>query len=242
MIWKAAGGAALALCLLSGCQDAPKVTIDWLGGPFFAPTNFVGLTELPPEIRRVAVLPISGLEGLPPESTGALEEAARIALLGAGRFEVVPVEPAMVRSIVGKPAVSSVEVLPTALFDRIVRDQAADAVLLIDVTLFRPYTPMALGVRVKLASCSGTRPILWAFDTVFDVRNPAVANSARRYAAGGHPGLVDPGPSAMQSPSRFAAYVFTDTFAVLPQRPPPVPALPADSSNVPAKVSRPRAD
>ena len=238
MIWKTAGGAALAACLLAGCQNTPKVTIEWMGGPFFTPTNFVGITELPPEIRRVAVLPISGLEGLPPESAVALEDAARIALLDVGRFEVVPVDPALVRSLAGKSAVSSVEPLPTALFDRIVRDQAADAVLLIDVTLYRPYTPLALGVRVKLAGSTGTRPILWAFDTVFDLRNPAVANSARRYAAGGHPGLVDPGPAARQSPSRFAAYVFSDTFSALPRRPAPVPAQP----NVPAKVSRTRAD
>ncbi len=231
-----AAGAVLAALLLAGCQSGPKVTIDWQGGPFFTPTNFVGLAELPPEIRRVALLPLSGLEGLPSESVAALETAARTALLGTGRFEVVPVDPALVRAVAGKASVSSVELLPPALFERIVREQAADAVLLVDVTLYRPYPPLALGVRVKLAGSQGARPILWAFDTVFDARQPAVANTARRHASGGHSGLVDPGPTALQSPSRFAAYVFTDTFAALPKRPEPVPPI------VPAKVSRPRAD
>ena len=225
-------GGALALLLLAGCQNGPKVTVDWQGGPFFAPTNFVGLTEMPPEIRRVAVLPLSGLDALPPESAAALQTAALTALLGAGRFEVVAVDPAVVRSVAGKAAVSSVEQLPELLFERIVREQAADAVLLIDVTLYRPYPPLALGVRVKLARSDGGRPILWAFDTVFDARIPTVANAARRHASGGHSGLVDPGPAALQSPSRFAAYVFTDTFTTLPRRPAPVPA----------KVSRTRAD
>jgi len=235
-LWRPMAGGALGLLLLAGCQNGPKVTIDWQGGPFFAPTNFSGLSEMPPEIRRVAVLPIAGLENLPPESAAALESAARIALLEVGRFEVVPVDPAVVRSLAGKPAVNSVEVLPSALFDRIVREQAADAVLLIDVTLYRPYTPLALGVRVKLAGREDPRPILWAFDTIFDARNPAVANAARRHAAGGRAGLVDPGPAALQSPSRFAAYVFADTFATLPRRPEPVPPV------VPAKVSHQRAD
>lgn len=229
-------GAVLAALVVAGCQSGPKVTIDWQGGPFFTPTNFVGVAELPPEVRRVALLPLSGLEGLPSESVAALEMAARTALLATGRFEVVPVDPALVRAVAGKAAVSSVELLPPALFERIVRDQAADAVLLVDVTLFRPYPPLAVGVRAKLASTQGPRPILWAFDTLFDVRNPAVANTARRHASGGHSGLVDPGPTALQSPSRFAAYVFTDTFAALPKRPEPVPPI------VPAKVSRPRAD
>ena len=36
-LWRPVAGGALGLLLLAGCQNGPKVTIDWQGGPFFAP-------------------------------------------------------------------------------------------------------------------------------------------------------------------------------------------------------------
>ena len=228
--------AALALGLLSGCSHVPKVSVDWRGGPFFVPTNFAGAELMPGDVRRVAVLPMSGTEGLHADGTAALESALQAALLREGRFEIVPISAEFMRSVTGKPAVASHEVLPPALFERLAREQGADAVLFVDLTLYRPYSPLELGVRAKLARCDATRTILWSFDTLFDARDPAVANSARRHASGGRDALVDAGPSALQSPSRFAAYVFSDTFATLPKRPTPPPAPPK------SKVPRSRAD
>ena len=229
-------GAALAIGLACGCQHVPKVSVDWRGGPFFKPTNFAGASQMPGDVRRVAVMPLSVAEGLPADSVAALESAVHAALLREGRFEIVPVGPEFVRAVAGKPAVASYEVLPPALFERLVREQGADAVLFVDVTLYRPYAPLELGVRAKLARCDELRTILWSFDTLFDARDPAVANSARRHASGGRESIVDAGPSALQSPSRFATYVFADTFATLPSRPAPPPAPPK------SKVPRHRAD
>lgn len=228
-------GAVVAL-LLGGCQSTPSVRVDWQGGPYFTPTNFNGVLEMPPEIRRVAVLPPAGLEGLPAESVATVTAALQSALLANGRVEVVTVDPELVRNAAGKPALASTELLPPALLGLIAKEHGADAVLFVDITLYRPYQPLALGVRAKLARCDESRAVFWAFDTVFDARDLAVANSARRHAAAGFGGIGDNGAAALQSPSRFAGYVFHETFATLPKRPPPAPRVP------PAKVSGRQAD
>ena len=222
--------------LACGCQHVPKVSVDWRGGPFFEPTNFSGAAQMPGDVRRVAVLPLAGVEGVSPDGLAALEMAMHAALLREGRFEIVPVGADFVRSVAGRPAVASHEALPAALFERLARELGADAVLLVDITLYRPYEPQAQGVRAKLARCDELRTILWSFDTLFVARGPAGVNSARRHASGGHQTVVDSGPAALQSPSRFAAYVFADTFATLPKRPAPPPPPPK------SKVPHGRAD
>ena len=219
-------GSVLLLGGLTGCQQLPKVAVSWQGGPFFTPTNFSGVPLMPAEVRRVAVLPLSGLDGLPPETVAALESALRAALLAEGRFEVVAVRREWMQAQAGRGALATSDQLPAPLFERLAREYSADAVLLVDISHYRPYAPLALGVRAKLAFCAAPHAVFWAFDTLFDSRVPAVANSARRHAAGGPAGKVDSGPVALQSPSRFAAYVFADVFACLPQRPAPVPAAP----------------
>ncbi len=217
---------------LGGCQSTPTVSVDWNGGPFFTPTNYSGLAEMPAEVRRVAVMPLAGMEGFPPESLAALESAMRSALLAEARFEIAPVSGELVRAVSGRPTLGSTDLLPENLIERIRREVGADAVLFVDITQYRPYAPLALGVRIKLASCDRPPAIFWAFDTLYDARVPEVANAARRHTIGGRPGVIDSGASALQSPSRFAAYAFADAFAVLPRRPAPAPT----------KVSSPSTD
>ena len=226
-VWSGLGLAAVVLLGgQTGCQQMPKVAVNWQGGPFFTPTNFSGVSLMPAEVRRVAVLPLAGLDGLPPETVAALEAALRAALLAEGRFEVVPVRREWMQAQAGRGALAASDPLPAPLFERIAREYSADAVLLVDVSHYRPYAPLALGVRAKLAFAAAPHAIFWAFDTLFDSREPAVANSARRHAGGTSSGVVDSGPVALQSPSRFAAYVFADVFACLPRRPAPVPPAP----------------
>jgi len=229
--WAAVGLTGL---LLAGCGTVPKVEVNWRGGPFFHATNFTGLDTLPAEVLRVAVLPPSGLEEMPTESTAGFDAALQMTLTTASRFETVFVPPGLVRTVAGRNAIASTEALPPELFDRVARDFGADAVLFTDVTLLRSYPPLALGVRLKLVRLQGNRPIIWAFDQVFDCRNPAVANSAQLHAVGGKTEAVDAGSGVLHSPSRFADYVLTETFSTLPRRsaapsgPIKVPRKPAD--------------
>lgn len=216
-------GVALGLSLLlAGCQTPPAEELKWQLGPAFVPTNYSGVKLLPAEIRRVAVLPPAGIESLPADSAGAIVDALQAALLAEARFEVVNVDSAFMRSRGGKATYGSGEQLPADLFERIRRDYAADAVLMVDITHHRFYAPLALGVRAKLALATEPHGVIWAFDTLYDVRDPAVANSARRHAALAQRDVADAGVASLQSPSRFAAYVFADVFGVLPKRPPPV--------------------
>ena len=234
--WRRRAASVLLGGLLAGCQTTPTVHIDWSGGPFFHATNFTGLDTLPLDVLRVAVLPPAGLEDVPTESAAGLEAALRLTLTAAARFETVFAAPGLVRAAVGRNAIGSTEALPPELFDRVTRELGADAVLLTDITLLRAYPPLALGVRMKLVRLQGNRPILWAFDQVFDCRNLAVANSAQLHAAGGKTEAAGAGGGAgvLQSPSRFADYVFAEAFATLPHRgaapsgPIKVPRKPAD--------------
>jgi hypothetical protein len=114
---------------------------------------------------------------------------------------------------------------------KIRREFAADAVLWVDVTAYRSFRPLTLGVRAKLATVTETR-LLWTFDTIFSANDPLVANSARHHFIDQtqSPVPADLTPAVLQSPSKFATYVAAATFATLPPVAPPTPpAIPADS-------------
>ncbi len=231
----ATGGLLFAFAW-GGCSHAPRLSVDWRGGPFFEPTNVVGVALMPADVRRVAVLPVHGETEATDATLAVLDSAARAALLEVARFEIVVPGREFTRAVGGTPTIATAELLSSRLFERAVSEYGADAVLFIEVTSYRPYAPLALGVRAKLVRADESHAILWSFDTLYDSRDPAVANSARRHASGGRGGLVDPGPAALQSPSRYAAYVFASVFSALPPRPAPV-VLPPNS-----KVPRHRAD
>lgn len=215
-------GVLAALLLLAGsvgCASRPHVEIDWKGGPFFTPTNFSGPAQMPADIRRVAILPVAGLERYPEASTEGIIEALHVALGRNGRFEPILISPERWSAISGRASAGPNDALVATWFDALAREFGIDSVLLVEFTEFRAYPPLALGVRSKLARATGTREVVWSFDTTFDARNAAVANSVRRHAAKSSAGVpTDFGPLGLQSPRRFAAYAFDSTFAVLPER------------------------
>jgi hypothetical protein len=167
------------------------------------------------------------MDAVPVAAAASVAEQMRAALLSSGRFEAVFVSSELTQELSGMPAVRSTDPLPAGLFERLVRDHAIDAVLFVDMTAFQPYPPLRLGVRAKLARCDSRQTVFWAFDTVYDAHLAPVANSARRYAAGGRSDATDTSVGVLQSPSRFAGYVFSDVFRTLPRRPAPLPQPPA---------------
>ncbi len=209
----------IAACLLlaAGCAgpagngSGPK--------PAYTPANHIGVLRLPAELRRVVLLPVHGGSLLPPESAADLDQVFASALLRQARFEVVPVPRAWCRRHFAADTFSSVAALPHDLLARLAADHAAEAVLFVDVTAYRDYRPLVLGVRAKLATFDGPR-ILWSFDEILSAESPAVAASAEAHArlsrASGLP--VDLGATGLQSPVRFAAYVADTVFGTLPPR------------------------
>lgn len=211
-------GVALTL-LLAGCATPPALTDPVRHGPFYAPANFAGEPVLPAGMRRVLVLPIS-VEGAADEETGLMLDAVLLAALQKqARFEVVPLGRAEARRMFGAGAYASSAALPPGFLQALASRTGADAVLFTDLTTYEPYRPLTLGLRAKLATVRDVR-LVWTFDEVISARDPAVANSARRHFLRGDRAAqpVDLSPAALQSPSRFAAYVAETMFGTLPPR------------------------
>lgn len=224
--------AVLSLAFLAGCM-APAINDPARVGPFYAPVNFRGEPSLS-GIRRVVVLPVCGGTLAPQETVATFDPIFIAALQQQHRFEVVPLAREDCLRKFHKAEFSSVAALPRDFMASLKREFAADAVLFVDITVFRPYRPLGLGLRAKLATIEGTR-IVWTFDDAFSTDNPAVANSARHHALTGDRGDVpaDLTPAVLQSPARFADYAASAMFATLP--PILAPATAPAASVVPAK-------
>ena len=113
---------------------------------------------------------------------------------------------------------ASVAALPHGFLDKLSAHFGVDAVLFTDLTVYRPYGPLAVGFRSKLATTRDVR-MVWAFDEVFSAEDPKMRQSVRQYqrsAVGA--ALVDPAPAALQSPVRFGAVAADLMFGTLPPR------------------------
>jgi hypothetical protein len=167
-------------------------------------------------MRRVAVLPIDFDE----EAQATPEELDLVfhaELTTASAFEIVPISREELRTHFGIPQISSVEVIPGDLLDRLVADYGVDGVLFTDVTHYFPYRPIAIGVRCKLVDAH-TGVQRWVFDHLFDSGAPQVAVAAKRFAVSQQveqlPIATD-GSSILDSPSQFGKYVAHETYRSL---------------------------
>lgn len=220
-------------CMTPPVDDSARV------GPFFKATNFRADAKLSANIRRVVLLPLAGGAVASAESAASLDPVFRTELQRRNRFEIVTLTRADCLRLFQAEEFSSVGVLPADLMSRLRREFDADAVLMIDLTVFKAYRPLALGVRAKLATLEGDVRLLWSFDNVYSASEGPVANSARAHFIESDRGGVpaDMTPSVLQSPSRFASYVAADMFATLPPVYSPEPVV---KPKQPAEVSRPR--
>jgi hypothetical protein len=217
---KSIPGALLLFCLglLAVSCECPHHEAYHTGPPIpsFRP-------EVTPEnpMRRVAVLPVT--YEIPNESSLSEVDAALTQELGkTSLFELVPVSRESLAALVGRRQVLSVEVLPGELLAKLSATYGVDGVLLTDLTYYRPYQPLAIGLRSKLIDVRTGR-IRWAFDHLFDAGNLETANAARGYYVTTSPWrpTVEPplpeesGAPVLQSPSRFAKYVAWEAFRSL---------------------------
>lgn len=204
--------------LLVGCSELPK-SDPAKAGPFFTPSNVTRLGRLPAELRRVIVLPSAGGPQMTEESLERIDRAITEELTRTGRFEVAVMPRESFHRLFGPRALSPVDPLPPDLFDKIVKNYGADGVVFTDVTAFSAYPPLNLGLRIKLANVVDHQ-IVWAADNLFSAADPAVANSARRYALklGADRGPGDLSHTILQNPSRFASYAAASSFEALPAR------------------------
>ncbi len=169
---------------------------------------------MPLWFRRVALLPVAsaGIEPAP-DCASVIEPELR----KCARFEVVAVSPRQLTQWFGRGAWRADEALPAGFFKRVAAETGCDAVLFPLVTEFRAYPPLAIGWDLRLVDCADQR-VWWAVDEVFDAGTPAVARSARDYAAAGMRSGGDDGHAVLQSPRRFAQYSAAAVIGTLPVR------------------------
>ncbi len=208
------------LLAMAGCASSGEgFTHKTKESKYFTPTNFNGDTRLPVNLHRVVLVPVYGGKIIPPETAASLEEIFATELQKQLRFEVVRFSRADSLRKFGATEFSSVSALPHDYLAALGREYGADAVLFVDVTSYRGYRPLVLGVRAKLATVEQTR-LLWSFDEVFAADDPAVGNSVRHYYGAADPSGIplDARHGGLQSPGKFAAYVAAATFNTLPPR------------------------
>jgi len=208
------------LFLITGC--AKSSYLGQMTTASYQPSNvYRAEANLSPEIKRVAVLPLTTLNDDTAMEFG--REAlwpVLVAELGRARqFELVSVSADELRLLTGRNSWSGEEKLPIDFFDKLKEKLGVDAVLFSRLTQYRAYEPLAVGWRLKLLDAAEPQ-VLWAVDEVFDARVPEVAAAARRYAQQ-HP---DTGPSVQDaqgvllSPRRFGRYAANAVVETLPGR------------------------
>lgn len=170
---------------------------------------------MPSHLGRVAVLPLfqGRYEHIDMEE---LRENFLQEIIKRNVFEVVAVSPEAMQEMFGQRSYSSVEYLPTRLLAKLHHAYAIDGVMLIDVSFFRAYQPVGLGVRAKLLD-GHTGEIVWAVDEMFDAANPAVSNAARKYfqTESVNPYPLQQTQTVLHSPARFSKYVADAVFGTI---------------------------
>jgi hypothetical protein len=225
----------LCLALAQGCSSLPAMgRASSSKAATFVPSNHAGDAKLPSGLRRVVVLPLAGSEVASPESVSALDPVIVSALQLQNRFEVVPLTREECRRYFQSDEISSVSEIPANLMSVLKREYAADAVLFVDLTVYRAYHPLAVGLRAKLATIDSAH-LVWTFDNVYSADDPAVASSAVQYLKSRDQNGL---PSDMiavdlESPVRFATYASSSMFSTLP--PVNAPATPAKAKRETAK-------
>ena len=212
--------AALSGFLLAGCATIPLS--DSVTGPSYQPSNFSRVNaKLPGQLRRIALLPLTTRFADFDTETGRdqLQPLLAAELAKTKAFELVVVTPQQLRQWTGRPGWTPEEKLPEKFFDRLRESAGCDGVLFCQLTLYRPYKPIAIGWSMRLVEIQGLKS-WWSVDEVFDAGSPAVVNAARRYGQS-HleqaPPLAD-SYSILSSPRRFGQYSLAAVFATLPER------------------------
>ena len=198
--------------LLSGCLTLRHA----LAPPPPPPQNYTAPPSEGKPMRRIALLPLWS-EKLPGDYLRELDAAFSAELTKMALFEVVPVSRGQMEAAFGERQLASIDALPAKTLSSLRTQFAVDGVVFTDLTHFSPYRPLSMAVRAKLVDVTSGE-IRWAFDNVYDTGHAAVAESAKKFQRGyanQQQPLRSDGGTILLSPSRFAKYVASQTYASL---------------------------
>ena len=210
---------SLAGLELSGCSTSNTPAA--AGSAACVENVFAFWPKLSPDLKRVVMLPLS----CDPQRADLLDGCAVLQpiveteLTKTRRFEVVPANAEILCYRTGSDLWTGAEVLPDDFLTGLRELYGCDAVLFCQLTEFRSYSPLAVGLRMRLVEIRSRRT-LWAVDEVFDAGDPAVLSSAVGYQKMQEGPAFEP-PSfwpISASPRRFAQYAAAQVLATLPDR------------------------
>jgi hypothetical protein len=186
----------------------------------------------PQGMRRLAVLPIHAnrpIDDLQRDMDGIFRgELSKVV-----KYEIVQVPRSEMLGIINRETVSSSAVIPAQVIQALKEKYAADAVLFTDFTVFRPYRPIAIGVRTKIVDLRNMS-VIWMADGILDSGEPDVADLATQYGSdamqiryvsstvpkGRSREIASGNQIILQSPRLYADFVAHEAFASLAPPPP----------------------
>lgn len=189
----------------------------------------------PAGMRRLAVMPIHANRPID-DVQRDMDGIFRGELSKVVKYEIVEIPRQEMLNLGGHESISSSAVIPNDVIKALRQKYAADAVMFIDFTVFRPYRPIAIGVRAKIVELRNME-IIWMADGILDTAEPDVAEMATQFAGSGlniryisstiPQGRKREAASGnqviLQSPRLFAGFVAHEAFSTLA---PPLPPQP----------------
>jgi hypothetical protein len=172
--------AACILLILASCAN-PRVCPDIVIGPVYEPVNvYLPAAPFPSVVRRVALLPLACDLAQSDGLKGELEASLHLELGKTGKFDLVRIQPELLRELTGNSVWQPKERLSPALILGLRERLGCDGVLMPELSHLSSYPPLVIGWHVRLLDLA-TLEILWAVDEVFQASEPAVANAARKH-------------------------------------------------------------
>ena len=209
-----------AMLLWSGCSGGGPIAVKTRPATVQGQLLNVYRPPVQGTLTRVAMLPISG-NIQPQDAEQEIENIFHSEFNQNQTFEGVAVSRQELTGIIRQEDIASNAVIPPELFPNLRERDGAEAVLFTDITYYRPYRPIAIGVSSKLVSIA-THQVLWSVDVTFDSSEPAVAAAAREYnrvTNQDQPQVKAPdAEGTLLSPRRFARFVAREIYNRLPAR------------------------
>ncbi len=211
---------AITFTWFPGCHT-PRVAETVVGSNYIPSNVFRAQSQLPGEMKRIAIFPIACMTDDPSTLSGAdsLQPLVWSELGKTKMFECIPMTSEKLKEYVGMRSISSENVLAPDLMTKIKQNLGCDGIMFCTLTKYQPYRPISIGWNFKLVDCRESK-IWWSVDEIFDSGNEAVSNAARRYyqsSIQSSSPLLD-STGILGTPTRFGQYTLSSVFSTLPMR------------------------
>lgn len=207
----------VGVLLLSACTSPrmERSLRDRPTGESYELTNLFAVEVLPPELRRVAVLPVysGGNQLLEKER---FEHLWTGELRRAGRFEILVLPSQTLLDIAGRDALAPNEPFPRELAEYLAV-RGVNGVLQLAVFEYSPYRPFVVGASARLFTLTDGS-VLWQVDELFRSSEKRTIVSAREYALLNRSSRFPENDSyaALRGPMLFSEFVLHTLVSSLP--------------------------